>query len=138
MSKPVLEHVIVVNPVVNFSEMNRSGGSLCFTCICCAQSLQWHRLLLVLVPTGGGDSEYRLVVYSTSVHSAELDERKGFSPLTYVVLEVFGSLALFGVPNYQCHSTMGILQVRTISCSIRYLCVQYHQIEPQYDCRRMN
>ncbi len=37
--------------------------------------------LSVLVPFGGGDSKYRSVAYSTSVHSAEVTDMKSFSPL---------------------------------------------------------
>ncbi len=66
----------------------------------------------VLVPTGDGDSEYRSVAYSSSVHWVELDELKFLAIDILAVLGAAGSLALFGAPNARndrCHSTEGIL-----------------------------
>ncbi len=89
VSKPALDHVIVVNLAMNFQEINRSGGSrglvagrivlhlypqcMSLGLLRCASSP-----LSVLVPTGGGNSEYHSVAYSTSVHWTELDELKVF------------------------------------------------------------
>jgi hypothetical protein len=56
------------------------------TCMRGANPLRFFRgtvsPLSVLLPTGGGDSEYPPVAYSTLVHSAELNDMKSFSPLT--------------------------------------------------------
>ena len=63
--------------------------------MCGAKSLPLFRgsgpTLSVLVPTGDGDSEDSPVAYSTSVYSAELDERKKISP--FDILAVLGALA---------------------------------------------
>jgi hypothetical protein len=88
VSKPALEHFVVVNLAVNFPQKNRSGGSRgsCSTCMRGANSLRLFHgeasPLSVLVPTGGGESEYCSVAYSTLVHSAEVNDMKSFSPLT--------------------------------------------------------
>jgi hypothetical protein len=81
VSKPALEHVIGVNLAMNFQEINRSGGSrglvagrivlnlydvVSVVQSPCASSTA-QALPSVLVLTGGGDSEYSSVAYSTSV-----------------------------------------------------------------------
>jgi hypothetical protein len=91
--------------------------------------------------TGGGDSEYRSVAYSTSVHSAELNLHEMFLTMDrLVVLSALASLALFSAPNarnYQCHSTMRILPEMTISCRVRGHCAPYRQIQIQPRCDRL-
>jgi hypothetical protein len=86
LSKPALEHFVVIYLAVNFQQMNSSGASQGFvagrtssTCMRSALSAKSLPLfrgagqpLSVLVPTGGGDSEYCSLAYSASVHSAEL------------------------------------------------------------------
>jgi hypothetical protein len=146
VSKPALEHFIVGYLAVNFQEINRSEGSRGFI----AGRIELHLYvqckvplfrgagppLSILVPTGGGDSEYLSLAYLISVHSAELDDimMKSFLPLTDwpgVVLSAFASLELVGAPNarnYQCNSTMHILPEMTISCSVQGHCAQYRQI----------
>ncbi len=79
----------MVNLAMNFQEiidLEAVGASslkeTCCTCILYSKSLHFFRCagspLSVLVPTCGGDSEYSLVVYPTSVHWTELDELKVF------------------------------------------------------------
>ncbi len=115
-----LEHVIVINLAMKFQEINRSGGSQGF--VAGRSKLHLYSSAVqasVLVPTCDGDSEYLSVAYSTSVNSAKLDELNFFLAIGILTVSgAFGALALFGVPNarnYRCHSTMGILQERTIS-----------------------
>jgi hypothetical protein len=75
VSKPALEHFVVVYLAVNFQLLKRSGGSWGFV----AGRIELHLYALckslplfsgagppwsVLVPTGGGDYEYLSVAYS--------------------------------------------------------------------------
>ncbi len=100
MSKSELEHVIVVNLAMNFPEINKTGGSRGFIQVHrwmkqaplvsamqspCASSaaqalhcLPWCRLMVVTLNTVRWHTQPPL----GSVHSAEIDELKIFSPLT--------------------------------------------------------